>query len=79
MAKTEFVQIRVSPEDRERIRQAAVADHLDASTWARRIILQAVEEWEASSNQSSGTNGALPAEDSVDDRTASVERTSCLD
>lgn len=46
MAKTEFLQIRLTPEDRDRVWQAAAADHLDASTWARRAILRAVEEWE---------------------------------
>jgi hypothetical protein len=46
MAKTEFLQIRVSPDDLIRIREAAEADHLDTSTWARRVILRAVDEWE---------------------------------
>ena len=46
MAKTEFLQIRLSPEDRERLKRAAMADHLDVSTWARRVILIAVEKWE---------------------------------
>jgi hypothetical protein len=47
MAKTEFLQIRLSPEDLERLRQASQADHLETSTWARRVILQAVDRWEA--------------------------------
>jgi hypothetical protein len=47
MPKTEFLQIRLSPEDRERLRIAARADHLEMSTWARRVILQALEKWEA--------------------------------
>lgn len=51
MAKTEFLQIRLTPEDRERIWHAAAADHLDASTWARRAILRAVEEWEGRQGQ----------------------------
>ena len=46
MAKTEFLQIRLSPDDRDRIWRVAGADHLDPSTWARRIILQAIETWE---------------------------------
>lgn len=49
MAKTEFLQIRLSPEDRERLLAAAAANHLDASTWARQAILRAVELWEAES------------------------------
>ena len=47
MARSEFLQIRVSPDDKKRIKQVAKADHLDASTWARRAVLKAVERWEA--------------------------------
>jgi predicted transcriptional regulator len=47
MPKTEFLQIRCSPEDRERIRRVAEAEHLEVSTWARRALLQAVERWES--------------------------------
>jgi uncharacterized protein (DUF1778 family) len=47
MAKTEFLQIRLTKEDRERLRRAAKADFLDLSTWARRVVLQALAEWEA--------------------------------
>jgi len=46
MAKTEFLQIRLSAEDKKRIKRAAEADHLDQSTWARRVVLKAVERWE---------------------------------
>jgi hypothetical protein len=46
MPKTAFLQIRFSQEDLERVRRAALADHLDTSTWARRIVLKAVEVWE---------------------------------
>lgn len=46
MAKTEFLQIRVAPADLARIRGAAEADHLDTSTWARRVLLRGVAEWE---------------------------------
>ncbi len=46
MAKTEFLQIRCSPEDRERIQRVAESEHLEPSTWARRALLQAVERWE---------------------------------
>lgn len=51
-AKTEFLQIRLTPADRERVGQAAAADHLDLSTWARRAILRAVEEFERQASQS---------------------------
>lgn len=42
MPKTEFLQIRVAPDDLARIRDAAEEDHLEASTWARRVLLRAV-------------------------------------
>jgi len=43
MAKTEFLQIRLSPEDRAKIAQAAAAQHLDVSTWARQTLLRALD------------------------------------
>ena len=46
MAKTEFLQIRFSPKDRERLLDAAAANYLDPSTWARQVILKAIEDWE---------------------------------
>ena len=46
MAKTEFLQIRLTPEDRKRLLRIAAADHLDASTWARQVILRALEKRE---------------------------------
>jgi hypothetical protein len=47
MAKTEFLQIRMTPENSQRLSRVAEADHLDESTWARRAILQALDRWEA--------------------------------
>lgn len=47
MPKTDFLQIRISPEDRERFRRIAEGEHLDVSTWARRLLLQAAERWES--------------------------------
>ena len=47
MAKTEFLQIRFSPEDRQRLIKAAAVNHLDPSTWARQIIMKAIENWES--------------------------------
>ncbi len=35
--KTEFLQIRLTVEDRERIMRIASSDHLEPSTWARRV------------------------------------------
>ena len=49
MAKSEFLQIRLTPEDRRRIERAAAATHLEPSTWARQAILNAVERAEAES------------------------------
>jgi hypothetical protein len=47
MPKTEFLQIRCTPDDRERMQKVAATEHLDLSTWARRILLQAVDKAEA--------------------------------
>jgi len=47
MAKTEFLQIRLSPEDRERLKLAAEKDHLDVSTWARQVILKEIDRRES--------------------------------
>jgi predicted DNA-binding protein len=44
--KTEFLQIRLSQEDRDRIAHVASKEHLEPSTWARQILLKAVEDWE---------------------------------
>lgn len=51
MPKTEFLQIRMTPESRSRLSRVAEADHLDESTWARRAILQALDRWEAGEPQ----------------------------
>lgn len=48
MAKTEFLQIRFSPQDRQRLFNAAAGNHLDPSTWARQLIMLAIEDWEKS-------------------------------
>jgi hypothetical protein len=56
MAKTEFLQIRMTPENSQRLSRVAEADHLDESTWARRAILQALDRWEAMEQR-----GHLPA------------------
>ncbi len=57
MAKTNFLQIRVAPNDLACIRKAAEADHLDTSTWARRVILRAVDEWHAQTGQRASRAG----------------------
>ncbi len=46
-AKTDALLIRLTPEDRARLQRAADAHYLEASTWARQILLRAVTEAEA--------------------------------
>ena len=46
MPKTEFLQIRLTPDDRERLRRAAASEFIEQSTWARRAILQALAQWD---------------------------------
>ena len=43
-SKTEFLQVRLTPEDKERIVEAATAEHLEPSTWARQVILRALDD-----------------------------------
>lgn len=45
MPKNTFLQIRLAPEDRERLRRVAESEHLDASTWARQVLLRALDAW----------------------------------
>ena len=46
MAKDQILQIRLSAQDRERLRKAAKEEYLDASTWARKVILEALDSRE---------------------------------
>ena len=46
MAKEEFLHIRFSREDKRRVEAAAEVNHLDTSTWARMVIMKAVERVE---------------------------------
>lgn len=46
MAKEQFLHIRLSREDKDRVRAAAEANYLDTSTWARQVIMRAVERVE---------------------------------
>jgi hypothetical protein len=50
--KSSFLQIRVSPADRERIDEVAKKLYLDTSTWARQVLMKAVEEAERARGQS---------------------------
>lgn len=49
LPKSEFLQIRLSPADRERIQHAAEQEHLDASTWARRVLLKELDSLDTAS------------------------------
>ena len=55
MPKTNFLQIRLAPDDRKRLERVAQAEHLDASTWARRVLLKAIEEWEEKRRKGKGS------------------------
>jgi hypothetical protein len=46
--KTDALLIRLTPEDRARLQRVAEANYLEASTWARQILMRAVAEAEAS-------------------------------
>ena len=47
MPRTVQIQIRVSPEEKERILRVAKAVYLDPSAWMRSVVLRAVDTWEA--------------------------------
>lgn len=51
MPKSEFLQIRLTPKDKERIEAAAAAEHLDPSTWARRVLLISLEQQKKAGRQ----------------------------
>ncbi|HEY9428238.1 MAG TPA: hypothetical protein VIR34_13865 [Gemmatimonadaceae bacterium] len=57
MSKSEFLQIRMTPEGHQRLRRVAEADHLDKSTWARRAIMQALDAWDAEHQRGRSTAG----------------------
>jgi len=40
----EILHVRLSEDERDRLRRAAEAEYLDHSTWARRAILRALDE-----------------------------------
>lgn len=56
MPKTEFLQIRLTPEDRRRIGEVAAAQHLDPSTWARQVLLRALAAAESTQRSSKSNN-----------------------
>jgi hypothetical protein len=66
MPRTEFLQIRITPEDRERFRRVADNEHLDLSTWARRVLLQAADRWDT--REAPRRRVAEPAPESAKER-----------
>ena len=54
MAKEQFLHIRFSQEDKKRVEAAAKLDHLDTSTWARQLIMRAVERVERERGEGDG-------------------------
>jgi hypothetical protein len=52
--KTEFLQIRLAADDRRRIEEVAARQHLDASTWARQILLRELDLFEPSKARDPG-------------------------
>ena len=59
MAKEHFLHIRFSKKDKQRVAAAATVNHLDTSTWARQVIMRAVESVERKNGdgESQGTSG----------------------
>lgn len=51
MVRKQLVQIRVSKEDKERIKRVADALYLDTSAWVRSVVMRAVERWENEQSQ----------------------------
>lgn len=43
MPKTSFLIVRLEPRDRERLEAMARANYLDASAWARQVLLRELE------------------------------------
>ena len=60
MPKTNFLQIRMNPDDRRRLHRAATGEFMADSTWARRAILQALAQWEDEPAQGGRRGSAGP-------------------
>lgn len=58
MAKTVFLQIRITPQDRDRLKVAATQDYLDLSTWARRVLLSKLDEMDVSAPSGRASRGS---------------------
>lgn len=57
--RTEILHVRLSPEERERLKAAADAEYLDQSAWARRAILLALDA-DARQNARTGAGTETP-------------------
>jgi hypothetical protein len=60
-AKTDALLIRLTPDDRARLQRVAERQYLDASTWARQLLLRAVAEAEATPDRPRPSAPARPA------------------
>ena len=62
-ARSEILHVRLTSDERERLRLVAAAEYLDLSTWARRAILQAIDKAEkAEARRRPGAKAAKGAE-----------------
>jgi hypothetical protein len=52
--RTEILHVRLTEQERNRLRRAARAEYADQSAWARAALLKALDAWEA-------IHGAPPA------------------
>ena len=52
--RTEYIQIRVSKADKDRIARVAESKYLDMSAWMRSVVMQEVDGWE---REQSGVSG----------------------
>ena len=50
--KTKFIQIRLTPEDRDRFQRIADSGYLEISVWCRVTLLKAADEWERQRRES---------------------------
>ena len=57
MAKEHFLHIRMSKKDKQRVESAAKTSYLEMSTWARMVILQAVERVEKERESPAASDG----------------------
>jgi hypothetical protein len=65
-ARTEFLHVRLRPDERKRLQRAAELDYLDESTWARRAILLALDDWDDRRQRRSVAEPPPPPDDDVE-------------